>query len=40
VQRPVTRLQQGICKPKTYTDGTVCWAIMLLLLQVNHQHSL
>jgi hypothetical protein len=23
VQRPVTHLQQGIRKPKTYTDGTV-----------------
>lgn len=25
VQRPVTHLQQGIRKPKTYTDGTVHW---------------
>lgn len=24
-QRPITRLQQGISKPKVYTDGTVCW---------------
>jgi len=24
-QRPVTRLQKGISKPKVYTDGTVRW---------------
>ena len=23
-----TRLQQGISKPKTYTDGTVCWCML------------
>jgi histone deacetylase 1/2 len=27
-QRPVTRLQQGITKPKTYTDGTVHWCMV------------
>jgi histone deacetylase 1/2 len=27
VQRPVTRLQQGISKPKTYIDGTVRWCM-------------
>lgn len=25
--RPVTRLQQGISRPKQYNDGTVCWAM-------------
>jgi hypothetical protein len=24
-QRPITRLQKGILKPKVYTDGTVRW---------------
>lgn len=24
---PVTQLQHGIHKPKTYTDGTVCWCM-------------
>jgi hypothetical protein len=27
VQRPMTRLQQGIIKPKTYIDGTVRWCM-------------
>lgn len=26
--RPTTRLQQGISKPKQYTDGTVRWCMM------------
>jgi hypothetical protein len=25
--RPTTRLQLGICKPKTYTDGTVRYGL-------------
>jgi hypothetical protein len=27
-QRPTTRLQQGISKPKSYTDGTVRWCMV------------
>lgn len=27
-QRPVTRLSQGITKPKTYSDGTVRWCML------------
>jgi len=26
--RPTTRLQQGISKPKSYSDGTVCWCML------------
>jgi len=26
-RRPTTRAQHGIHKPKTYTDGTVCWGM-------------
>jgi len=29
VQHPVTRLQQGISKPKQYTDGTVRWCMQV-----------
>lgn len=30
-QRPTTRLQQGINKPKGYTDGTVRWCMVAML---------
>jgi hypothetical protein len=31
---PCTRLQDGICKPKVFTDGIVCYSFLLLLSQL------
>jgi hypothetical protein len=37
--RPVTRLQHGIQKPKTYTDGTVRYGLLAGLDEPTNLHE-